>query len=702
VTSASPGARRVHGPRLAGEVLVVFFAVLLYLWPFRLYGFDVTDEGVQLVQIERVTRGERPYRDFETSYTPGYFAAHAALWKLTGVDLAATRTAGLLLHAVVVAAGFALVRVWAGGATALATTLLQVAFLFPVSLRSGAPFNVPYPAWLASACALGAQSLIGLLAGACGARRRDAPVDTAAVSGAPPRPRRAGAVARAVGAVAAGAAAGLAFSVKPNAGLLTLGGVALGMAVAWEARARATRAIALAVRAAAVAGALVLVHGGLEATVVVALVLPVVLAAARAGAADGSPGSDPWRERGYRAGLLPSLHETKSPRRQSDPVPEGGAVRDLALVAVGFALVVLPWLVPLAIELGLGTVLTTILHLEGSAVRAYLVPFAAPAPSTVALAAGLCAAAWLAADTRRPHAWVRAAPWALCAGLLGAAIALVLGGSPGAAPARLAAENACLWLGPVLLVLGLATCPRSPEAARERSLLAFAAVYQLQLYPRPDLLHVAMGAPPVLLAISVAWSRRAGEWRRAFARATGEGAAAVAGRRARNAMLAVVALLATGRALPTLVERLREPVVELDLGPRALVVVSARHASQFDWLVGAVRAVRAHSVPGDALFAFPDLPGLGFLTERAMPFYYLYFVPGRPDRAAEAKLVAQLDEVRPAVAVVAPPSVPAFAGASEYFGGIDRYLREHYAPAERAGECTILVRRPDAARDAGR
>jgi hypothetical protein len=68
---------------------------------------------VQLVQIERAVAGERPYRDFETSYTPAYFAAYAALWRATGYDLVATRTAQVVLHAAVVAAGFALARLWA-------------------------------------------------------------------------------------------------------------------------------------------------------------------------------------------------------------------------------------------------------------------------------------------------------------------------------------------------------------------------------------------------------------------------------------------------------------------------------------------------------------------------------------------------------------------------------------------------------------
>jgi hypothetical protein len=151
--------------------------------------------------------------------------------------------------------------------------------------------------------------------------------------------------------------------------------------------------------------------------------------------------------------------------------------------------------------------------------------------------------------------------------------------------------------------------------------------------------------------------------------------------------------LAAGRATPTIAARLREPVVDLGLGDRAPVVLVRSQAAEQAWLAECVHGIRAHSAPGDAIFAFPDLAGLGFLADRRMPFYYLYFVPGRPDHAQEADVIARLGAVRPSVVVTAPPSAPAFAGATEYFGRTVGWVAERYTPVAQAGRCTVLAPR---------
>ena len=45
--------------------------------------------------------------------------------------------------------------------------------------------------------------------------------------------------------------------------------------------------------------------------------------------------------------------------------------------------------------------------------------------------------------------------------------------------------------------------------------------------------------------------------------------------------------------------------------------------------------IDVRSDDGEPIFVFPDVAGLGFLAGRPQPFHYLYFVPGRPDRAGE-------------------------------------------------------------------
>ena len=88
---------RVSPPRCALEALAVALGCGVFLWPLRLYGFDLIDEGTQLAQISRVAMGERPYFDFETGYTPGYFAFQSWLRQWGGGGIEVMRTfAGLL------------------------------------------------------------------------------------------------------------------------------------------------------------------------------------------------------------------------------------------------------------------------------------------------------------------------------------------------------------------------------------------------------------------------------------------------------------------------------------------------------------------------------------------------------------------------------------------------------------------------------
>ena len=628
--------------RAALAALLVAALVAAWLWPWRLYGFDPTDEGVQLVQIDRVVAGECPQIDFETSYTPGYFAFHAALLRATGGGLVATRTFGVLLQAATVALGFGLAATWGGFASAVVAALLQVGFLLPFSLRFGAPFDIPYPGWLAMPAALVAQACaahLALLRAGAGRVARDATARGVPV------------------AVLAGLAAGCAFSIKPNAGLLALAGVALAVTAGWRGRGGVAAALSFLVRLAAAGCTWLLLRGGLDVATACAFALPVGLAVLRPPAVPAHPGDAP---RGVRA-----LAAATSP-----------LFVDLAAIAFGFALPVLPWALRMVASLGLFEAIDRVLHLDGSVLRAYTVAIAPPSPATLALVAGGALAAWLSTAGGARARW---APMLLLAGLVAGAAWVV---NAQEVP-RLAAENAWLWIGPVLLGLGLLLPTGGLRGVREQALLAFASLYQLQEFPRVDLIHVAMSAPPVLLAAAVVGSR------------LGEGPLAAA-RRPRALAAAAVALAATlalGRALPTQLARLREPMVALELGPRAPLQVAAARAGDFAWLEKAVREVRARSAPGEPIFAFPDIPGLGFLADRPMPWTYLYFVPGRPSRDDQALIVAELERRPPALAVLHADPQPAFAGADAYFDRIAAFLADHYETVAKTGGCIILGRR---------
>ena len=201
-------ARGRVAPVLAG------LAVAAYVAAFRGYGlYDLADEGLLLAQAARAAAGEQPYTDFHTGYGPLYFAVNAALMRAGGLD--ALRGVLVLVHGLTAALLFALARALAGPALAAAAVALHVAFFLPLAPATGAPFNVPYPAWWAG--------LGGVL-------------------------------------VLVGAVAGAVFAVKPNSGALLLAGAAVA-SVSTGAPAGGGRGVAAAV-------------GVLALLVVVALVAP--------------------------------------------------------------------------------------------------------------------------------------------------------------------------------------------------------------------------------------------------------------------------------------------------------------------------------------------------------------------------------------------------------------------------------------------
>src|SRR5438552_5299541 len=77
---------------------VALFAIA-WVWPFFSYCFlGGQDEGIILQGSARILRGEIPYRDFFSFYTPGSYYLYAALFKLFGTSLLVARAA-LLFYA---------------------------------------------------------------------------------------------------------------------------------------------------------------------------------------------------------------------------------------------------------------------------------------------------------------------------------------------------------------------------------------------------------------------------------------------------------------------------------------------------------------------------------------------------------------------------------------------------------------------------
>lgn len=618
--------------RLALEAALVGVAVLAYLSLFRLYGFDVVDEGMILAQIDRVAHGGRPYVDFETGYTPGFFAIQGALWSATGGALAATRTFGIVLHALTAAVLYGLATRAAGRAIGGVATLFHVAFLLPVSMRFGAHFNVPYPGWIACLLALAVQAAVATQAR--GGRRL-------------------------LAVVVAGLAAGASFSVKPNSGLLTLAGAALGLSVGWHRDETAARVLSAVLRVVAPLAAVLLLHAGLDAATIAAVVVPIAVAALRAAPArEGQEvGSSPRTQATPSAGVLAASASGAASSVATSPgafLASDGALVEVLALAASFLGVVLPWLLPLWLEFGLDRIVAEVFLLDGGGVvTAYLLPYPLPALSTIVLSAGIVAAAAVAVSRL-----ASLAPAILGAALVGCAFL--------ASDARLAAENALLWLAPAVLVAGLLEA-RGPALAS----IAFAAIQMMQMFPRPDLVHLAQIGPSLLLA--AAWTAReyGDRWR---ANVRTERTVMFAS----HAVVGAIVLLALGRMAPSLVARLGSTMVPLPGGERDGLVIAEQAAPDFAWLGHAVGEISQRTAPGEPVFTFPDLSGVALLAQRTTPFFYLYFVPGRPDRVGERRAVSDLDAVEPRIALVGRPRVPAFQGAEGYFTAIASYLTGHY------------------------
>src|ERR671933_2417523 len=119
------------------------------------YGLDPSDEGYVVYSAVEVAAGRVPYRDLNSLYTPLSWYVHAALFKLTGVDLLALRLWFSLVAAGLAVGVYLHARQLVPPALA-ALALLSFVLLFPI------PQNwAPYPAWYALGGLLAAVLALG-------------------------------------------------------------------------------------------------------------------------------------------------------------------------------------------------------------------------------------------------------------------------------------------------------------------------------------------------------------------------------------------------------------------------------------------------------------------------------------------------------------------------------------------------------------
>jgi HEAT repeat protein len=643
----APGTAAVAGPGVGGRpraarasAVAAGLLALAYLLPLRAYGLNVEDEGTLLYQIARFARGELPYVDFQTGYTPGFFVLGAALWRIAG-DVPALRVLLALVHALTVAGLAHLATRLARPSLGLGAALLYLAFI-PVHPGEFCAFNVPYPAWLAT---------LGW-------------VGTAAAALAFVERRRRGWL------VLAGLAAAATFAVKPNAGVFAAAAATaavLGVGPAAGSRRRA---------------------GALSAGLWVALWVATVAGA--------------WltlRLRPHPADLLVHfvpIAAAMAAIARPPAVRRPGLAGDAGALLLPFVAISALWLGDFLRRLGPEAFAREVLLLGSGAAELFYVPYPRLEPwgaLVVALAAGFAAAGALVARRRvsparaawgcligagalagaalgaglRPEGLV----WSVIWQLQSAAFALVL--------ATHAAGVVWLWRAPG---------PRPPVRTR----VFFGVMMHLQLYPRADFPHLLFAAP-LTLVLAVHLLDRALRWWESGAAACG---APRAGRLVAGGATALIAAAAGLAAAPGLGALAAGPrfVLPFDAAP---VGVERGRAGDLRDLAAASASLASALRGGDSSVAFPAASVALLLAGGRNPGRYDYFFPGRPDHFEEAEYLDALAADPPAGILSLRRRFTWFDGAPAYYFLLGRHVRDRYAPVARHGRFDVLAPRSTAA-----
>jgi hypothetical protein len=422
--------------------------------------------------------------------------------------------------------------------------------------------------------------------------------------------------------VLAGALAGLTFAVKPNSGLLLAAGAAA--AVALDAGGAAARAVCALV---ALAAAALVAPTGLSMAAAV-LVPPVAALALVAG-----PRAGDGRTLALRLTLL--------------------AAGFVAVGAVAFASALG--------ALGPARFGSEVLLVGSGVAELYALPF--PWPAALAAAAGIVAFV-LGGGTACTLAAGAALAVAFAAG--------AFGGAPSLSAVRLGAEIAALALAPLALWAALAELRGRADAALAGP-AAVATLAAVQLYPRPDFIHLMpLGALFVPLALRA--------WRRVPVPAA--------------LLIGLPLLVAAGRFLPTAAVLARITagrLVGVDLGATRLVI-EPESAAPLRAVATAAAAVRA-TPDGEGLLAFPACGLVPFVASRSPVGPDDYFFPGRPTRAEAAELVERLAAAPPRFAVTCDAGGTPLAAAWGYYLELVTFLRGRYTETVAAPPFAVAERR---------
>lgn len=627
--------------------LAVFAVSLGYFALFRNYGFQFEDEGTLLFQLDRASRGQLPYTDFGTGYTPGFFAAGAALLRAVEYDTASLRTALACLNAAAASFLFLIADRVAGRAAILAP-LAWVLFL-PVFAGGFASFNIPYPAWLANMAWLAVA--LALMNWA----RTPSSLWLAAT----------------------GAAAAAAFAVKPNAGAFAMAGAIWALAPFLRVRGGVDRACVGAAILAMVAGVWVAFEGALWGWDFILFLLPCWLLAVGA-----------WVNLGRFAD-------------QGAPGPFAA----LTSLALGFSVPTLFWLVPTFQRLGLDLFLREVLFVGSGAADLFKISYPRPEFFASVLCLGTVVFAllsWFVKLGKLAPQWVFAA-----FGLGGAVVAWKLifhSMAPEGLRFSVLAqfENAAMLVAPLVhLVAGIGLLQlgrdkrgaswSSCEEGERRNLVilsVLAAAMYLQVWPRVDFMHFAL-ACPLSLALTAALGRQIGSWWRHVDESNRWAPRGLA-------VVAQVTLLLTVWAklslvIPGVLEA-RAAALLVDT-PRLAFAVEADAADAHRSFGKTLEFLQRVTRGDEPVLAFPAAAAALYALGLTSPVPHDYWYPGRPDKAEEATMLSGLQREPPRVVVTLNDRWAFFPDAPAYFRASADFASRHYRLAARYGRFDVLLRK---------
>jgi hypothetical protein len=612
------------------------------------FGVDVVDEGYFAEQAARVLRGEVPYRDFESLYTPGLTYLHAAVFAaLGGPYIIGLRIVALAGRAALGLALYALARPLAPPRWAIVPALFVL-----VGIDFAPVFWWPHPGWLSAAASVFAILLVGSL------------------------PTRSPA-SRARYLFLVGLLGAVVFVLKQNAGVFLGMSVVLclilqGADTSPKVVSRGLRATQILLLSITVASLWALMRPHLDAVLFGYLIAPTIAIGLLLMSGPVSRSGQPLRARG--ADLLP--------------------------LAAGFVLVTTTWLLLLAGHLNgeFGRLRGFVGAVEQSAL---FYPLRLPSKTAMVV---LAVAVVAVAAVRLGRPGKRAT-----LGAVGAAVLLVLAGFPLrghplpttliARPWLVAAGIPALlpaiafWAG---LLVSAWSGVDTAAAWRFRWYVTAGAFTFLTEYPIVDVPHLAWSAG-VLLVVGAILAGRLQAW------VTGQWHLTPRRDKALFAALLVVPVVA---ALPVLVDyRLayflrEEPIIGQPAVRRTLVPLKEVTFAQGLWatpdvrdeLLSVVGAIQERTAPGEPIFVYPTSPLLYVLADRPNPTRLEHIYPGTVPRQELMDLVSTLERIQVRTVLISSYSLLT-AGSSDDVAVINTYLDTNFREVWRFGPYRILQRR---------